>query len=604
MDEVSGRLRFDHPPIATSESRRDDGRAARSWMRRSAHSVYEPPADRDPIGILKTQNENRLPWLVPLRIERMLQNPFSFYRGTAALQSADLAGAPTTGAGVVLCGDAHISNFGLYASPQRSMVFDLNDFDEAAFGPWEWDVKRFVTSVVIAGRHKGLRRKEIRAAALTAVASYRDMLDEMLELNTLQRFYRAADVHMGTSRYGKKTQKVLNAAITASERRTSEHVLSKITKRADDGTVYIVEQPPTLTHLPTDLEKLVTGLVETYRKTVSPDIGFLLSQYTVTDAVRRVVGVGSVGTRCFIVVLTGPSGESLILQVKEAGHSVLNEFGKIPTVPSLSEGPDSFTRDHGFRVVSNQRILQAVSDPFLGYFTTNGLGFYVRQFRDRNISIDVDALGRRSFLDYADACGRLLARAHAQSPNAPFIAGYLGSSDVFNVAMAEWADAYADQSYADFVALREAVHSGDFIPPIVESEDAYLAETQSSRGSTATTARTARTARTAKTKRSATASTSTSSSTKSPVTATAIKQTSAGSGTKIPAGSSTKTSAATTRKTPAAAPKTTSVAATAAKKSDTQKPRTSRSTRASAASTGARTGASAPATTRGTSPKK
>ncbi|GAA3860407.1 DUF2252 domain-containing protein [Leifsonia kafniensis] len=465
MENTSARHRFEHPPITTTADHLKAGRQARKALPRSAHAAYSPDAARDPLGILHEQNEGRLPWLVPLRLERMLQNPFAFYRGTAALQAADLAGAPTTGAGVVLCGDAHISNFGLFASPQRTMVFDLNDFDEAAFGPWEWDLKRFVTSVVIAGRHKGYSPRDVREAAQAAAASYRLGLNEMLELDTLERYYRRAEVNLGSSRYGKATQLVIDRALNASARRTSARELNKITEVSEDGTISIIERPPTLTHVPPENEAQIKEMIETYRHTVSPDIAFLLSQYTVTDIVRRVVGVGSVGTRCFIVVLTGPSGEGLILQVKEAGRSVLNEFGGIEAIVSHLNEPEALTGDHGLRVVANQRILQAVSDPFLGYFTGIGLGFYVRQFRDRNISIDIDSLKLSSFLDYADACGRLLARAHSQSPNAAFAAGYIGSSDVFTAAIADWAHAYADQSYADFVQLGEAVGSGAFTLP-------------------------------------------------------------------------------------------------------------------------------------------
>jgi hypothetical protein len=226
-----------------------------------------------------------------------------------------------------------------------------------------------------------------------------------------------------------------------------------------------------------EYESQVEELIEAYRRTVSPDIAFLLSQYAVTDVVRRVVGVGSVGTRCFIVVLTGPSGESLILQVKEASHSVLHEYGGLDVVAPDVNGPEALIGHHGLRVVANQRILQAVSDPFLGYFDAFGLSFYVRQFRDRNISIDTDELKRGPFLDYVDACGRLLARAHSQSPNAVFAAGYIGASDEFTTAIADWAHAYADQSHADFVQLREALSSGAFTLPD-PSEDAALARAQ------------------------------------------------------------------------------------------------------------------------------
>lgn len=474
MPDVSGRLRFDHAPVTTDDARRADGKAARAFMPRTAHATYVAWEDRDPLGILATQNASRLPDLVPLRLERMLSNPFAFYRGSAALQVADLAGATTTEAGVVICGDAHIANFGLFASPQRTMVFDLNDFDEAAFGPWEWDVKRLVTSVVIGAQHKGFNLQQVRTAALRAAGAYRTGLAEMLELDSLERYYLRAEVQPGASRFGSVTQKVIDDTIRASERRTSVRALNKITERAPDGTVAIVEQPPTLTHIEPEIEQRIAELVEIYRQTVSPDIAFLLSQYTATDAVRRVVGVGSVGTRCFIVVLTGPRGEALILQVKQASRSVVNEFGGIEWAPPAIAAAEETGRfdeiedlegsaeNHGFRVVSNQRILQAVSDPFLGYFEANGRGFYVRQFRDRNQSFDIDALDRGPFNDYVDACGRLLARAHSQSPNAAFIAGYLGNSTVFDEAVTEWAHAYARQSFEDFEALRLAVDSGKF----------------------------------------------------------------------------------------------------------------------------------------------
>ncbi|GAB3129612.1 DUF2252 domain-containing protein [Glaciibacter psychrotolerans] len=477
MNEVSGRLRFDHAPVASHDQRRADGKAARAFIPRSAHATYLAWNDRDPLGIIATQNESRLPELVPLRLERMLANPFAFYRGSAALQVADLAGTTNTEAGVVICGDAHIANFGLFASPQRTMVFDLNDFDEATFGPWEWDVKRLVTSVVIAAQHKKFSPKQTRTAALRAAAAYRTGLREMLQLSAVDRYYFRAEVQTGNSRFGPATQKIIDATIAASKKRTSAHVLNKITERADDGTVAIIEQPPTLTHVEPEIEERVAELLAVYRSTASPDIAFLLSQYTATDIVRRVVGVGSVGTRCFILVLTGPTGEALVLQVKQASRSVVDEFGGINWAPvelSPSDSAGAFddigdregsTEDHGRRVVTSQRILQAVSDPFLGYFRANGRGFYVRQFRDRNQSFDIDALERGPFNDYVDACGRLLARAHAQSPNAAFIDGYVGRSTVFDEAIVEWSHAYARQSFEDFEALRDAVDAGKFPLP-------------------------------------------------------------------------------------------------------------------------------------------
>jgi uncharacterized protein (DUF2252 family) len=391
-------------------------------------------------------------------MKRMLQNPFTFYRGTAALQAADLAEGPTTGADVTICGDAHLANFGLFSSPQRTMVFDLNDFDEAAYGPWEWDVKRFVTSVVIAAQHKGFNADHTETAALEAAASYRIGLRQMVDLPLLERYYLRGDVKRGSPNLHHTSQAVVDRALKAAEKRTSERVIQKITRRAEDGTVFIAEDPPTLTHIPGGDELQVEDIVDRYRSTLSPDISLLLSQYTATDVVRRVVGVGSVGTRCSLVVFTGPRAEPLVLPVKEARRSVLTEFGGAAPVPPTVHTP-SDERLHGYRVVGNQRILQAVSDPFLGYIDVGERSYYVRQFRDRNVSLNLDSLGRRPFNDYVDACGTSLARGHAQSPNAPFIAGYMGSATTFDDAIVQWAMAYAEQSLKDFHALRASFAS-------------------------------------------------------------------------------------------------------------------------------------------------
>jgi uncharacterized protein (DUF2252 family) len=453
--KAEGSLRFDHDHIRTHDEATAAGRAARGDVPRKSHAEFAPRGDRDPLGILATQNESRVPELVQLRMKRMLQNPFTFYRGTAALQAADLAGGPTTGANITICGDAHLANFGLFSSPQRTMVFDLNDFDEAAYGPWEWDVKRFVTSVVIAAQHKGFNADRTETAALEAAASYRIGLRQMVDLPVLERYYLRGDVKRGSPNLHHTSQAVVDRALKAAEKRTSERVIQKITRRADDGTVFIAEDPPTLIHIPGGDELQVEDIVDQYRSTLSPDISLLLSQYTATDVVRRVVGVGSVGTRCYLVVFTGPRAEPLVLQVKEARHSVLTEFGGAAPVPPTVHTP-SDERLHGYRVVGNQRILQAVSDPFLGYIDVGERSYYVRQFRDRNVSLNLDSLGRRPFNDYVDACGTSLARGHAQSPNAPFIAGYLGSATTFDDAVVQWAMAYAEQSLKDFQALRKS----------------------------------------------------------------------------------------------------------------------------------------------------
>ncbi len=462
MTPAPGRLRFEHAHVVSFQERFDDGRSARSSIPRGAHAEYTPRSDRDPLGILEEQNAVRLHDLVPLRISRMLANPFAFYRGTAAIQAADLRTGVDTNAEIVICGDAHIANFGLFASPQRTMVFDLNDFDEASYGPWEWDLKRMVTSVVIAARHKGYSEADARGAALASAIAYRDSLRSAMQLDALQRFYLAAIVTPGSSRFGKKTQKTIDSLLRAANNRTSARVTEKITELAPDGTRVVVENPPTLTHVDETLEAELTEAMRHYVRTVPSHVALLLSQYEITDVARRVVGVGSVGTRCFILMLTGPRADPLVLQLKEATASVVQQFGGIPRHVLPGMDPKTLRSHNGGRVVSNQRILQAVSDPFLGYLTFGGFDFYVRQFRDRNVSFDLDALGRQPFTDYVAACGALLARAHAQSPNAAFIAGYIGSSASMVTALVDWAFAYADQSLADFEALRAAVADGRF----------------------------------------------------------------------------------------------------------------------------------------------
>ncbi|MCS5717352.1 DUF2252 domain-containing protein [Herbiconiux sp. CPCC 205763] len=430
------------------------GRALRAEIPRSSHrDLTAAPAPRDPLGILAAQNATRLDHLVPLRLERMLTSPFAFYRGTAGIMAADLAAGASTGIDVVACGDAHISNFGLFASPQRTLVFDLNDFDEAAVSPWEWDVKRLVASVVIGAGDAGHSEKQVRRAALTTASAYRTALRDMMKIDALERYYTRVDTDELHPELDSAAQKVLGKATRQARRRTSRAYLEKITARDDDGTLLIIEDPPVLTHVPEAVESDVEALFERYRSTVPADIALLLSHFTLNDVAMRVVGVGSVGTRCYILILSGPAGEPLILQVKEAQRSVLQNFGgAVSAHDHASEGQ---------RVVDNQRILQAVSDSFLGHLRFGGRDFYVRQFRDMKGSIDASTLPPSEFRTYVAGCGTVLARAHAQSLDAPVIAGYLGGSREFDEAVVDWSFAYADQSLGDFEGLRDAVSRGD-----------------------------------------------------------------------------------------------------------------------------------------------
>jgi uncharacterized protein (DUF2252 family) len=455
-------LRFEHAHVTTDEERYAAGRSARKAVPRGAHADYRPQPDRDPLGILDRQHAGRLPHLIPLRIERMLQDPFGFFRGTAALQAADLAGEPTTDAGVVLCGDAHIGNFGIFATAERSLVFDLNDFDEAAFGPWEWDVKRLVTSVVIAARHRGADEKTSREHASTAVRAYRAGLRLALKRDGVERFFRTAQVRRGRSMFGPETAKIVDAAIRATEKRTSARAVEKLTEVMPNGSRQLVDNPPRLVHLEPEQEGRVEEILARYRASVPANVALLLSQHEVTDVARLVSGVGSVGTRCFIIVMTGPRREPLVLQLKEAGDSVVNEFGGVPIVASPGAHPELVRANPSYRVVAGQRILQAASDPLLGWFTAEGSSFYVRQFRNRSVSFDTDTMSEQTFGDYATACGMVLGAAHARSPNGAFISGYIGRGESFADAVVAWSHAYADQSLADFEALRDAASAGRY----------------------------------------------------------------------------------------------------------------------------------------------
>ncbi|WP_374757283.1 DUF2252 domain-containing protein [Leifsonia sp. AK011] len=422
------------------------GKALRAEVPRSRHAEHVV-TDRDPLAILQAQNATRLPELIDLRMQRMTSNPFAFYRGTAAIMAADLADDPHTGISIVSCGDAHITNFGLYASPQRTLLFDLNDFDEANEAPWEWDVKRLVTSVVVAARDAGYGEAVERATALTAARAYRESMQQMMTLPVIERFYRSAAIKSLRKRTSGEAREMIDRAVAQARKRTSDHAISRMTELDADGVRRFVDAPPLLTRLTDDEQAQLLHLFDDYRSTVSPDIALLLSQYDITDIALRVVGVGSVGTRCYVLVLTGPAGDALILQVKEAETSALESWGG---------HPDAAHSHHGARVVDNQRILQAISDPFLGYITgPTGRHFYVRQFRDMKGAVELAGLAPTPFEAYVSECGSVLGRAHAQSPQAPAMAGYLGSSSVFDHAVVEWSLAYADQSARDFRQVTE-----------------------------------------------------------------------------------------------------------------------------------------------------
>ena len=421
----------------------------RSVPRRSLATLTEGP--RDPLGILDEQNRTRLQDLIGLRTERMSANAFAFYRGTAALMAADLADDPHTGLLVAACGDAHVSNFGFYASRTRSLMFDLNDFDESAWAPWEWDLKRLVASVVIGARHSGRSDNVTQRATVGAVMSYRQVLNEAMTLSPTQRFFSHFDVEAGMGRLKGESKRVLEAAIKSAQKRTGERAVRRLTTKDADGRLRFIERPPTMTPMESESEKDVHTYFKRWRETAAQDVQLLVHHYHVADVARRVVGVGSVGTRCSLALLADRDDHALILQSKEANVSVLEQYGRIAQPEQLTAVIEA--SGQGARVVAMQRVLQAVSDPFLGYLRSAQADLYVRQFNDMKGGIEVDQLEDRPFVEYAQACAATLARAHSQSPRAGAIVGYIGSGTAVAEAITAWSHAYADLSAQDFQAF-------------------------------------------------------------------------------------------------------------------------------------------------------
>jgi len=460
--------------VATHGEMVRTGRAIRNRVPRSVHSEFRTP-DRDPVQILKEQNKGRLAELVPVRFGRMLESPFAYYRGTAAVMANDLATDEVTGLHVVSCGDAHISNFGFYASPERNLLFDLNDFDEAGLAPWEWDVKRLVASVIIGGRDRGFSKDRTSSAAALALRSYRRGMRRASELTVLERYFFHIDqqdlmVALGSD----EDRDLVSRTIQKARDRTSDRVLERMVTINPAGTPKIVDEPPVTRHVDHGGEVELSAVFDQYRQTLRADTAQLLSQFRMVDYVLRVVGVGSVGTRCYVILFVGPNGEPLFLQAKEAAHSVLQTHGHIAQI--LPDGlPPNLHSHQGYRVIACQRILQAHSDPFLGWiegYRGDDLNraptdYYWRQFRDMKGSLDLAKMSPDQFEGYAALCAGLLARAHSQSPLCVAIASYLGEGDKFDEAVLKWTDRYADQAERDFARLQQAAKKGE-IP--VESD--------------------------------------------------------------------------------------------------------------------------------------
>ena len=450
------------PPPAVSE-RAASGRAARSECPRSSHSALPIADDRDPIGLLAAQDATRVPELVPIRYGRMSVSPFAFFRGAANVMAHDLGVGARTPLETQLCGDAHLMNFGGFASPERDLVFDLNDFDETLPGPFEWDVKRLAASIEIAGRERAFRKSDRSKAVLGCVSAYRSAITQFAAMRDLDVWYARLDVaailRELQAAHDRKLAKSLRQVAAKAESTDSMRALSTLTRDVD-GEPRIVSEPPLIVPLAElaagDEEAVIAAVLRSYRQSLPEDRRVLLNRFHRVDIARKVVGVGSVGTQCWIVLMLGRDDrDPLFLQLKEAGASVLE----------AALGASAFA-SHGQRVVEGQRLMQAASDIFIGWVHTEPESdkrtpdLYVRQLRDWKVSVDARTILPHGLEVYGAACGWTLARAHARSGDAVAIASYLGSSDRFDRAIAEFARAYADLNEKDHRALLDAIAHG------------------------------------------------------------------------------------------------------------------------------------------------
>lgn len=445
------------------------GKSLRKAVPRDVFASWQPPMNRpDPVGLVFSQDADRVQELVPVRHERMAVSPFTFYRGAALIMASDLSTLPTTGIEVQVCGDAHVSNFGLFLSPERRTVFDINDFDETCRGPWEWDVARLTASVEICGRDRNFSKEERETAVLAAASGYRESMRKFAAMGNMEVWYEHFDVDSLMSLFGdnldKKKLKKAQKILSKSKGKNSTRAIGKLTEVVD-GQLRVVSDPPLVIPLrdiigsraelaadELDMAKVVSLVLERYRHSLAPERAALVQRYRGVDIAHKVVGVGSVGLQAWIVVLEGANAEDpLVLQIKEATDSVLERFVGKASQPS-----------HGQRVVEGQHAMQTVSDTLLGWTTLpmpNGRkrDFYVRQLWDGKGSLDLTAIRPKQLETLARACGWVLAHAHARTGDRFAIASYLGKSTKFDMAMLEFANAYADQNDKDYAAFVAAV---------------------------------------------------------------------------------------------------------------------------------------------------
>ncbi|MEU4237027.1 DUF2252 domain-containing protein [Actinoplanes sp. NPDC026619] len=440
-------------PARPRAERYELGRSLRERAHRADMAHWSPPDDRaDPVEQVLAQNRGRQEWLVPLRIGRMISSPYAFLRGTANIEADDFARLPATGITPVICGDAHLGNFGFYASPERELVFDLNDFDEAHPGAWEWDLRRLAVSVYVAGRQNGFRESQCGDAVQHCIDEYREQLAHLAERPLLGRSFDRLDVDQLRSAATRASfREEIERAARRARRRTSDRALPRFTER-HDGTLRMVQEPPVITR-PSDAEReALAEALDGYLNTLPPHWARILAGYRIVDIAHKVVGVGSVGLRAYVALCEGSSPDDvLFLQLKQARRSVIAPH---------QHGEAAWHRHQGQRVVEYQQALQTVSDPLLGWTTVGDLQYYVRQFRDMKGAIVVEDISAGALADYAGICGFLLAKSHARTSGASMITGYIGGSDKLADSLCHFSRVYADQVERDHAALVAAVRRG------------------------------------------------------------------------------------------------------------------------------------------------